>query len=355
MAYTTIDDPSAHFQTVLYTGNGSDDLSVTFGGNSDLQPDMLWFKCRNDAQIYQVFDSNRGVAFSLQTNDTDVENEDSPNDRLMSFDSDGFELDDDGNPNTDTNTYVAWGWKANGGSTTVNTAGTNINTTIQANTTAGFSIMTYEGTGTAADSIGHGLGAVPHMVIVKNREEVNRWTVYHHKNTSEPETEYLNLQDINATVDVATRWNDTAPTSTVITLGDNDGVSKASIDYVCYAWTSIQGYSKFGSYTGNGDADGTFVYTGFKPAWVMWKETSEGTHGWMIHDNARSTINPVDNYLLADGTGAEANYDFADFLSNGFKHRHTSTYANGDGVTYIYMAFAEQPFVTSGGVPCTAR
>ena len=150
----------------------------------------------------------------------------------MSFDSDGFELDDDGNPNTDTNTYVAWGWKANGGSTTVNTAGTNINTTIQANTTAGFSIMTYEGTGTAADSIGHGLGAVPHMVIVKNREEVNRWTVYHHKNTSEPETEYLNLQDTNATTDVATRWNDTAPTSTVIILGDNDGVSKASIDYV---------------------------------------------------------------------------------------------------------------------------
>ena len=353
MAYTTIDDPSAYFQTALYTGNGSDGYSITNDGNSDLQPDLLWFKCRNDTQIHQVFDSNRGIANSLRTNGTDAEDTDSPNDRLTAINSDGFTLGDDGNPNTNTNTYVCWQWKANGGTTSTNTSGTNIDTTIQANTTAGFSIMTYEGTGTAADSIGHGLGVVPHMVIVKNREEVNRWTVYHHKNTSEPETDYLNLQDTLATTDINTRWNDTAPTSTVITLGSNDGVSKASTDYVCYAWTSIQGYSKFGTYVGNGNADGTFIYTGFKPAWVMVKNIST-TGWWNINDHKRPGHNPTDDMLAAQSANAEADEDDIDLLSNGFKQRSTGGDPNGSGETFVYAAFAEQPFVTSGGVPCTA-
>ncbi|MDP6772067.1 MAG: hypothetical protein QF704_15295, partial [Anaerolineales bacterium] len=223
-----------------------------------------------------------------------------------------------------------------------------------ANTTAGFSIITYTGTG-ATGTIAHGLGAVPELIICKQRSNAESWGVYHGSNTAAPETDYLLLDTTAATADNSNRWGDTAPTSSVFTVDTANEVNTDARTYVAYVFTSIQGYSKFGGYTGNGDADGTFIYTGFKPAWVMWKETSEGNRGWMIHDSARSTINPVDNYILADSSNAEANYDFADFLSNGFKQRHTSTYANGDGVTYIYMAFAESPFVTSGGVPCTAR
>ena len=178
MAYTTIDDPSAYFQTALYTGNGSDGYSITNDGNSDLQPDLLWFKCRNDTQIHQVFDSNRGIANSLRTNGTDAEDTDSPNDRLTAINSDGFTLGDDGNPNTNTNTYVCWQWKANGGTTSSNTSGS-ITSTVQANTTSGFSIITYTGNATDDATFGHGLGAVPHFIIIKRRNSTNAWTVYH--------------------------------------------------------------------------------------------------------------------------------------------------------------------------------
>ena len=357
MAYTTIDDPSAHFQTVLYTGNGSDDLSVTFGGNSDLQPDMLWFKNRNDTQGHEIFDSTRGVATSLRPHNADADNVDSPNDRLMSFDSDGFELDDDGNPNTDTNTYVAWGWKANGGSRTTNAeVGDNPAGGYQANTTAGFSIVDYTGTG-AVGTMAHGLGVVPHVMIIKCRSVGHHWQVYHHKNTSAPETDSLSLDQTDSTNDQDYWWNDTAPTSSVFTLGNGDsGLNDDGATNIAYCWTEIQGYSKFGGYTGNGNADGTFIYTGFKPAWIMWKRTDGGTNMWMIMDTKRNTYNVMDKYLAANTSAVEYDTtDFVDFLSNGFKHRHTSSHSNGDDETYIYMAFAEQPFVTSGGVPCTAR
>jgi hypothetical protein len=235
MAYTTIDDPSAYFHIQLYTGTGSE-LSVTNDANAgDFKPDWIWIKQRNATTNHGMFDSNRGVTKNLKTDTTDAESTEAQS--VKTFNTDGFTLGTSGDYNGSSDTHVAWQWKANGGTTTTNTAGTNIDTTVQANTTAGFSLMTYTGTGTNNDSIGHGLGAVPHWITVKNRDETNRWTVYHHKNTSSPETEYLNLQDTTATTDVATRWNDTAPTSTVITLGDNDGVSKANTKYVCYAFT----------------------------------------------------------------------------------------------------------------------
>jgi len=359
MAYTTIDDPSAHFQIALYTGNGSDDLSVTFGGNSDLQPDLLWFKNRNDTQGHEIFDSTRGVAESVRPHNNEVANTDSPNDRLMSFDSDGFELDDDGNPNTDTNTYVAWGWKANGGSRTTNAEdGHNPGGGYQANTTAGFSIVDYTGVYTSAPgTMAHGLGAVPHMMAIKNREIAGSWIIYHHKNTSAPETDILDWSHGGATYDNVSYWNDTAPTSTVFTINTSNDVNKDGDGIIAYCWTSIQGYSKFGGYTGNGDADGAFVHTGFRPAFVIIKR-SDATANWTIWDTTRYPTNPQNIQLYPDLSNAEDSASAStviDFLSNGMKMRGTNAKINADGGSYIYMAFAEAPFVTSGGVPCTAR
>ena len=350
MAYTTIDDPSAYFQIALYTGNQTA-RSITNDGNSNLQPDWIWDKNRNTSGYHHnAYDSSRGVGKQLRPNKDDAEISQAQG--VTAFNSDGFSLGTDDSSNKTNSPYVAWQWKANGGTTSTNTAGTNIDTTVQANTTSGFSIMTYTGTGTDNDSLGHGLGAVPHVIAVKNRDEQNGWQVYHHKNTSSPETDYLNFNDNGATADDSDRWSDQAPSSTIITLGGNDGVSKANVKYVCYAWTEIQGYSKFGSYTGNGNADGAFIYTGFKPAWLMVKKTNE-TEAWFIADSKRTPINPNDDILEANDSAAEGASTTLDLLSNGFKFRHENGNTTDD--SYIYMAFAEHPFVSSKGVPCTAR
>ena len=355
MAYTTIDDPSQYFQTKIYTGNATDNTAYTNDGNSNLQPDFLWVKNRDQTVDHVLFDSTRGVTKNVRSNTTSQESTNS--NYLKSFDSDGFTMGTSNRVNGNTDKMVAWQWKANGGTTATNTAGTNIDTTVQANTTAGFSIITYTGTGTDNDSLGHGLGAVPHWIIVKNRDETNGFQVYHHKNTTAPETDYLNLDDDGATADDHDRWSDQAPSSTVITLGGNDGVSKASTDYVCYAWTEIQGYSKFGSYTGTGDADnGPFVYTGFKPAWLMIKGSDVAGY-WVILDNQRNTPNGTGKRLGSNATDAEYGSTNVDLLSNGFKVRaaNADSDTNNSGSSYIYMAFAEHPFVSSEGVPVTAK
>jgi hypothetical protein len=359
MAYTTIDDPSAHFQTTLYTGNGSDGYSITNSGNSDLQPDMLWFKNRNGTQIHQVFDSSRGIANSLRTNDTDAEDTDSPNDRLTAINSDGFTLGDDGNPNTNTNTYVAWQWKANGGTETHSQTetGTSLACSTQANSTALFSITTYTGSGTAGDKITHGLGVVPQFHITKKRNGAEDWLVYHHKNTDAPETDHLLLNTNDATSDSDTRFNDTAPTSTLITYGNNSVCNGDAATYVNYAFAAVQGFSKFGGYVGNGALSGPFIYTGFKPAWCMIKRTVTGNE-WTIFNHKSDPYNEMFTNINASTAGGEdsaTDYDDIDFLSNGFKIREDNDDVNTDASTYIYMVFAEQPFVTSGGVPCTAR
>ena len=210
--YTTIDDPSAHYQTVLYSGTGNNDLAITFDGNSDLQADMLWFKNRNSSQGHEIFDSTRGVAESIRAHNSDAANVDSPNDRLMSFDSNGFELDDDGNPNNGSNTYITWGWKANGGTrTTFTESGNNPAGGRQVNTTAGFSIIDYVGTG-AAGTIAHGLGKKPEFWFIKNRADGWSPYVYHGSNTSAPETDSLYFSSTDATLDRVVVWNDTAPT-----------------------------------------------------------------------------------------------------------------------------------------------
>ena len=331
MAYTTIDDPSAYFQTKLYTGTGSS-LALTNDGNSDLQPDWVWIKERNGATNQMLTDSVRGATKTLHSQNTDTESTDAQ--ALKSFNSDGFTVGTDGDVNTSSDTYVAWNWKKTAD--------------------AGFDIVSYTGNGSAR-TISHSLSAVPGWIIVKNRDEAEPWTIYHHNNTSAPATDYLALNDTHATTDSNTRWNDTAPTSSVFTVGTSDVVNKNTIKYIAYLFAEKQGYSKFGSYAANESVDGTFVYTGFKPAFVILKQ-SNLARDWHMFDNKRSTFNAVGRYLRPNVSGAEdSGEDYLDLLSNGFKLKNTGNRFNDADGTYIFMAFAESPFVTSTGIPTTAR
>jgi len=360
MAYTTIDDPSAYFHTQLYTGDDNADRAITNDANAgDFQPDLLWLKNRDSASSHCIFDSSR-LASSEATLHLRGESSNAEADlvdKFGGFETDGFTVDgSDSDTNSDTHKFVAWQWKANGGSRTTNAEdGNNPAGGYQANTTAGFSIVDYTGTG-AAGTMAHGLGAAPDFIMIKNRDEADDWAVYHSANTAAPETDYLVLNETDATADDATYWNDTAPTSSVFTVATAHNVNADAEKYMAYCFTSIQGYSKFGSYTGNGDADGTFVYTGFRPKYVMWRRSND-SGGWTIWDDARDSDNEMDKYFYANTTSSEYSGEALrlDFLSNGFKHRHSNSWGNGSDDTYIYIAFAEQPFVTSGGVPCTAR
>ena len=360
MAYTTIDDPSAYFQTKIYTDGDAttdDTTSQTFDGNSNLQPDWIWFKSRNVVGNHGIMDTSRGLNKVLKPNATNSEATSVSGYDLLSMDSNGFSY---GRPNqldwahSNPAQNVVWAWKCNGGTTSSNTSG-DITTTVQANTTAGFSIFTYTGTGTTGDTIGHGLGAVPDWIWIKARSIANDQTIYHSANTSAPETDFLILQGTDATSDSDTRWNDTAPTSTLITLGNNAGVNGSTQTYVGYAFAEKQGYSKFGSYTGISNDDGAFVYTGFAPAWVMIKRTDTAKN-WYIFDNKRPGYNVINRLIAPNLSDAEVDgSEKIDLLSNGFKLRQSFTHTNTDGGTFIYMAFAEHPFVSSEGVPTTAR
>jgi hypothetical protein len=353
MAYTTIDDPSAYFQTLLYTGNASS-RSLTNDGNSNLQPDWVWLKKRNEAQNHTLYDSTRGVSKILFADDTGAEAS-SPS-VLTAFNSDGFSLSADALGNDNSDTYVSWQWKANGGTTTTNDASSTsvgtIDSVYQANTTAGFSIVTYTGTGSAA-TVAHGLGVKPEWIVIKNRGKDEGWAVYHGANTSAPETDGLSLNSNSATSDSADYWNDTAPTTTTFSVAADDR-SGGSYNFVAYVFNSVQGYSKFGSYTGNGNADGPFIYLGFKPAYFLLKSTDITQH-WYVFDTARDTHNPSDSTLQPSTNNAQQTGYAMDFLSNGFKIRHNDGAWNGSDNSYIYMAFAEHPFVSSEGVPTTAR
>jgi hypothetical protein len=355
MAYTTIDDPSAYFQIALYTGNDSSN-AITNDGNSDLQPDWLWTKNRSSSADHKIFDSTRGVTKFLESNTNDAEGTQA--NLLSSFNSDGFTLGAGGETNSSSTNYVAWQWKANGGSrTTFTESGNNPAGGHQANTTAGFSIVDYTGTGSAG-TVSHGLGAVPHLIIVKRRNSSDSWRVYHKDlglNGSYPNFLQLDLQDANESGDSG---NFTAtPSSTVFSIGNYSVLNTDGSTYIAYAFTEKQGYSKFGSYTGNGNADGPFVYTGFKPAWFLVKSTNQSNQQWYVFDNKRDTINPVTRQLQPNLNDAENNVTNSplDFLSNGIKIRNTSGHDNTNNGGYIYMAFAESPFVSSEGVPTTAK
>jgi len=353
MAYTTIDNPELYFQTKLYTGNGSTQ-SITLDGDENMQPDFVWIKNRDQTDEHCLFDTLRGATEVISSDATTAETTDA--DTLTSFDSDGFALGDDDKVNNNTVAYVAWNWKA-GTTSGITTGGASITpTSYSFDQTAGFSIIKYVGNGVTGATLPHGLGVAPSFIIIKNISEDSRaWDIYSHRaNSGVDPADYYYQFDTNGKLDDAGVWDDTLPTANLITFGSANRVNEDTKTMIAYCFTEVSGYSKFGYYTGNGDANGTFVYTGFRPAMVIGKASSR-TDVWWMNDNKRDIDNPVDLRLMPNSDSAgSAEWDL-DYLSNGFKIRDTDAQANGDGETYIYMAFAEAPFVNSNGVPCNAR
>ena len=460
MAYSSIAKPGDHFNTVLYTGNGSTQ-SVTGVG---FQPDWVWIKGRSVAAGSNLSDAVSGVNRQLQTASSAAE--ETLTTCVTAFDSNGFSLGSNGNVNTNSATFVAWNWLAGGtapaityvvkvvsdsgnkyrfddfgtsavtldlqeggtytfdqsdssnsghplrfytasdksggeyttGVTTTGTPGSSgaqtvitvaasaptlyyqcsnhagmggqantnstfgssnfsgsIQSTVSANTTAGFSVVKYTGTGANA-TIGHGLGVVPKMIIVKAYEDAQQWAVQH---SALGATKGIRINTTAAAYTSSTRWNNTEPTSSVFTVGTEAEVNTNTEDHIAYCLAEKKGYSKIGSYTGNGNADGTFVYTGFRPAWILLKQSSASGAGWRMHDNKRGISgNPEDETLYASSTNAESTGRDVDFLSNGFKLRTDSGDGNSSSSTYIYLAFAENPFVANDSgtaVPVVAR
>ena len=352
MSYTNgLDDPSAFFQCTLYTGDGSNDLSITNSGNSDLQPDWVWIKQR-DSRDHFLFDSVRGVLQYVASN-TDAA-ESTLSDGLKSFNSNGFTIDDGVGINQNNDPHVSWNWKA-GTSFTNDASSTGIGATDSAgsvNETAGFSVCTYTGVGGTSTTIKHGLSTAPTVMLIKNRSSDKDWGVYH-QGIGNTHRLYLNLTDA-ATSAIGT-FRNTSPTSSIFTVGDHASVNTSGNNYVAYIFSERQGYSKFGSYTGNANVDGTFVYTGFKPALIIFKNADSGSADWVLYDNKRDGFNSNNIALYPNANAADDTGNDPDILSNGFKQRATGSDRNGNGENIIYMAFAENPFVTSTGVPATAR
>ena len=333
MTTPTIPQGNKFMDATLYTGTGAS-LAVTNAGG--FQPDLVWVKSRSAATDHKLTDSVRGVTKALISDTTGAETTDTQG--LTAFGSGGFTVGTNTDYNNSAATYVGWQWKA-GGTAASNTSGT-ITSSVSANTTAGFSIVTYTATGTAA-TLGHGLGVAPQFMIVKCRSSTLDWIVYH---TSIGATNYLTLNTTNASAALSSIWNNTAPTSSVLSIGTDAGVNSNGQTYVAYCWTPIAGYSAFGSYTGNGSSDGPFIYLGFRPKFVMFKRT-DSTGAWYILDTSINSYNEARTSLQANSSAAEVtDTNFLDILSNGFKLRTSGAAVNGSGGTYIYMAFCENPF-----------
>ena len=330
----TIIDGSEYFNTVLYTGNNSTQ-SITGVGFS---PAWVWLKSRTSVYDHTVYDVIRGATYKLPTNDTYPESADT--DTLTSFDTDGFSVGDDVKVNAASGAMVSWNWKA--GTAFSNSAGTNgatIASSGSVNADAGFSIVSYTGTGSNG-TVAHGLSATPSMIIVRVRSTTNNWAVYH---SSLGNTKALLLDTTNSGLTSSLFWNNTTPTSSVFSISTGNSVNNSGQTYIAYCFANIDGYSKVGSYTGNGSSDGTFVYTGFRPAWIMFKGSTVSSH-WLMFDVTRHPSNVNDSRLFANLANAEDSAYSLDLLSNGFKLRHTGSDFNSGGNTYTYLAFAENPF-----------
>jgi hypothetical protein len=342
MAYTTIDKPNDYFNTVLYTGTGASN-SVTGVG---FQSDLLWFKNRSSALNHILFDSVRGIDKYFYVNLNEAEGTSAT--ILTAVGSDGFTVGANDNVNENTKGIVSWNWLANGAGVS-NTDGS-ITSTVSANTTSGFSIVSYTGNSVSA-TVGHGLGVEPKFIIIKHRNDADDWTCYH---TSLGASQRIQLNNTGASS--ALSWGG-SPTSSVFYLlgGGATAVNVTGGTYIAYCFADVKGFSKFGSYTGNGSTDGTFVYTGFRPAFVLVKNTTTAGTNWQIVDNKRVGYNGANHRLYTDDSAAESTTQTLDILSNGFKAITTNNLVNASGSTYIYMAFASQPFTTSTGIPCTAR
>ena len=358
MAYTTIKKPSDYFNTKLYTGNANASSGTTQSiTNVGFQPDMVWIKSRSATTGHTVWDNIRGVTNWLTPNNTNAEGTYSGG--LTSFDSDGFTVGDGGDINRNGNTQVAWNWLAS--NTTASNTDGSITSTVSANTTSGFSIVSYTGNGSSSATVGHGLGVIPKMVICKERNNADNWHV-RHESLSSNYNLWLNATDRAYNMTNEVNNGGIADLSSSSTFGfvqgvqDVNSVNQSGSTYIAYCFSEVKGFSKFGSYTGNGSADGTFCFTGFKPAFVMIKNTSS-TGTWMIKDTKRDLFNVANTALGASNPAPEVDYSSSlneiDILSNGFKLRDTYSDQNTSGNNYIYMAFAEEPLV--GDNPATAR
>jgi hypothetical protein len=335
---STIKKGNTVMDATLWTGNGT---SQTITNAASFRPDFVWIKQRSSTEQNQNFDSVRGATKVLNSNLTNAESTDAT--KLTAFNSNGFSIGSELAVNRSGFTYVGWQWQAGQGSTSSNTSGT-ITSTVSVNATAGFSIVTYTGTGSAA-TIGHGLGVAPKMIIAKGRGNVDNWPVYHASANASPATGHLLLNTTAAFTSTSTTWNNTAPTSTVFTVGTDTRINQNTITYVAYCWAEIAGFSKFGSYTGNGSGDGPFVFLGFRPKFIMLKSTTTAGSNWWIYDTSRSTYNAADSLLFPNLNIAEYSGGVElDILSNGFKFRNFANDGNKSGDTFIYAAFAENPF-----------
>jgi len=344
MAYTTIDDPTIYFNTVLYTGNETA-RSITGVG---FQPDFVWIKDRSQSYNHHLFDSVRGATKRLKSDTTDAESTNAQT--LTAFGSDGFSLGTDNATNGNGSNVVSWNWKA--GTAFSNSAGTNgatLASTGSKNTTAGFSIVSYTGDESGTDSVFHGLSQTPEWIIAKPRDVADNWALFHGTFSN---IQYLFLNTTAAVASASSVWN-SLPSATVFNIGDNASVNDDGA-MIAYCFNSVKGYSKFGKYEGNGSTNGPVIWTGFKPAFVMQKNVS-ATQGYQLQDNKREGYNGDNDLLQPNDSAAESGVNRVDFLSNGFKVITTDAGQNTSGSTYIYMAFAESPLVNSNGVPNNAR
>ena len=335
MAYRTIDNPALFFNTVLYAGSNSSQ-SVTGVG---FQPDWVWIKNRSSTPDHKLHDRVRGSNKSITTNNNATEQTYT---YFTSFDSDGFTLEGNvSDYNQNSSNFVSWNWLA-GGSTSSNGDGS-ITSTVSVNSTSGFSIVSYVGGGASSATVGHGLGATPAMIIIKNRENDPEWRVWHQKLSGS--TYKLGLNSTGAEDSSATVFN--GQSSTTFTVGSDPSVSGSGNNIIAYCFKEVKGYSQFGSYTGNGNANGPFIYTGFRPAFLIIKPSSK-VEEWTLLDNKRLGFNIDNNYVYPNQNYAEMTADRLDILSNGFKLRSATGELNTSSANMIYMAFAEHPFVTEG-------
>ena len=352
MATPTIPNGKDYFNVVNYSGTGSDNAvtGVGFG------PDVTWLKRRDSGNAdWGVFDTSRGVTKNLKFNKTDAESTEVNS--LKTFGTDGFTVGSASDYNASGGTFSSFNFLANGGTTASNTDGS-ITSTVQANSDAGFSIITYTGTGSAG-TVGHGLSSAPQWLILKSTSVATGWYVYH-KNLGGADYEiYLESNSARYNSAAYSAWNNTAPTSSVISLAPTGyGSNNASVTYVIYAWHEVEGFSKFGSYSGNGSTNGPMIYTGFRPAWLLIKRIDSSTGGnWSMVNDVTYPSNPIGSPLMTDYAGGEPDLSAItmDFLSNGFKIRNTLNSNNASGGSYIFMAFASHPFSGDGVSPATAR
>ena len=343
MAYISF-QPSDHFNTKLYTGTGSSNTVTGVG----FQPDFTWIKNRGDAESHCLFDAVRTNGYYLKSDATSAEIDGASAGLWSAFASDGFTVLNGNRTNDNGDTYASWNWKANGAGSS-NTDG-DITATVSASTTSGFSIIKFTSAGSVSQSYGHGLSGTPKLWIIKDTStSSNNWQVYYNG------TDRLKLDTNEATSTTASQlMSANATTITTPSYADGAWGNGSGLNYITYAFQEIKGFSKIGKYTGNGNADGVYQHLGFSASWLMIKRT-DSTASWVIFDNKRLGYNVANYQLYSNSTSAEGNNVLLDITSQGFKCRANHLDVNGSGASYIYLAFAEAPLVSSNGVPAVAR